>query len=476
MREFKLSLIYVACFSVLFNHITFAQTTSAQATSTQTTSAQATSAQTTAQSGKQQLESYTPYLPGPLNPTDMQAPPKPASAPNKSYILAATPATTQWGYFDDSVPPVLQINSGDNVIIETAMASNNQIVPGVTIDQLTALTNAVPGRGPHTLTGPIYVNGAEPGDVLQIHFNRIVPRAYASNDNLPGSEGKGLFPNEFPQGQLKYFYLDLEKMQTVFAPGIVIPLAPFPGIVAVAREESGKFNSSPPGRFGGNLDLREMTEGSTLYLPVFKKGALLWTGDSHAGQGNGEINLTAIETAYKEFNITVNVIKQHPLEWPRVETSTAWIAVGYDKDLNKALDILKAETIKLIVDQRHVTQDQAKQLLLQTWNCPISEVVNGIKGAYCIVPKDGNAPKPAPLPTADNAQYFVTYAKDNDIEKAMGSASMAMINKIVAAKHLTRLDAYSLASLTMDCRIGPHQTGAKEVHCMMAKNLWVPLN
>lgn len=258
-----------------------------------------------------------------------------------------------------------------------------------------------------------------------------------------------------------------------FAPGIVVPLAPFPGLVAVARAKPGAYDTDPPGPFGGNMDLREMTEGSTLYLPVFMKGALIWTGDSHAGQGNGEINLTAIETAFEEFNITVDVIKQKPLAWPRMETAAAWIAVGYDSDLNKALDILKEETIKLIIEQRKVTQAEAEKIMLETWNCPISEVVNGVKGTYCMLPKLANAPKPAALPKADNAEFLVTYAKHADLEKAMSTASMAMLNKIIDIKKLARVEAYMLASFTMDCRIGPHQSGDKEVHCMMAKNLWV---
>lgn len=429
-------------------------------------------AQQSTPTSQQNFEGSTTYLPGPLDPANMLAPP--VANPNlpKSYILAATPATTQWGYFDSSVAPVLNINSGDSVIIETAVADNNQLVPGVTVNQLLELTNAVPSRGPHTLTGPIYINDAMPGDVLQIHFNKIVPRAYASNDDLPKIDNKGLFPDQFPNGHIKYFYLDVENKKAAFAPNIILPLAPFPGIVAVARQTPGKFNSSPPGPFGGNLDLREMTEGTTLYLPVFVKGALLWTGDSHAGQGNGEINLTAIETAFKEFNITVNVIKQKPLAWPRVETPTAWIAIGYDRDLNKALDLLKSETIKLIMEQRKVSSQEAEKIMYETWNCPIAEVVNGVKGTYCMIPKAMNAPKPIALPNEDSNTQFVTYAKDKDIEKAMQLASMAMINKIVAEKQLSRIDAYTLLSLTMDCRIAPYKGGDKEVHCMVAKNLW----
>lgn len=410
-----------------------------------------------------------PFLPGIPNQQSMIAPAKAIDTKGKTYILPATPATTQWGYFDSSQPPVLTIKSGDSVVIETMAASDNQVVPGATIDQIMQIQNAIPGRGPHTVTGPIYIEGAEPGDVLRIHFNKIVPRPYASNNT---GRGKGLFPKEFPEPFVNYFYLDFKKKEMQFAPGIVVPLGPFPGVIAVAREKPGKYDTAPPGPFGGNMDLREMVEGTTIYLPVFMKGGLLWTGDSHAGQGNGEIDLTAIETAFEEFNITVDVLKQKPLTWPRVETPTHWIAVGYDSDLNKALDILKEETIKLIMDQRKVARPQADKIMLETWNCPISEVVNGVKGVYCMLPKDINAPH-VTLPKTDDAKFFVTYAKDPDVEKAMSIASMAMINKIVETKKLSRVLAYTLASFAMDCRIAPHKTGDKEVHCMMAKSLWV---
>lgn len=414
-------------------------------------------------------ENYLAYLPGLPDQANMLAPAKSSTAKSKKYILPATPATSQWGVFDNAQPPVLTINSGDTVVIETMAAADNQVVPGTTIEQVIQMNTAVEGRGPHTVTGPIFVNGAEPGDTLRIHINKIVPRAYASNDTTPG---KGLFPEEFGNKKpyVKYYYLDLKNMQMQFAPGIIVPLAPFPGVVAVARKEPGQYSSGPPGQFGGNMDLRILTEGSTLYLPVFVKGGLVWTGDSHAGQGNGEIDLTAIETAFEEFNVTIDVIKNKSLTWPRAETNTDWIAVGYDEDLNKAFDILKQETIKLITEQRHVNAKEAKKIMLQTWNCPIAEVVNGVQGVYCMVPKQGMT-RPTLLKT-DNTQFFVTYGKDADLEKAMKIASMDMINKVSKAKKISREDVYTLASFAMDCRIAPHQTGDKEVHCTLAKNLW----
>lgn len=413
-------------------------------------------------------ENSLPFLSGMLSQQEMIAPNSTTAPDPKTYILPATPATSQWGVFDSSLKPVLNINSGDTVVIETMAASDNQVVPGATIEQIAKIQNAIPGRGPHTVTGPIYVNGAEAGDVLKIHFNKIVPRAYASNNT---ATGKGLFPEVFPNPHVRYYYLDVKNKKMQFLPGIVVPLAPFPGIVAVARTIPGKYDSIPPGQYGGNMDLREMTEGSTLYLPVFTKGAYLWTGDSHAGQGNGEINLTAIETAFQEFNVTIDVIKQKPLTWPRVETPTAWIAVGYDKDLNKALDILKEETVKLIVEQRNVTPEDAKKIMYDTWNCPIAEVVNGISGVYCMVPKQPTV-KAEPLPSQDTDKLYVTYSIDADLMKAMKGASMTMLQEISNGSKISMEDAYVLASFAMDCRIAPHQSGDKKVVCMVAKDMW----
>ncbi len=426
-------------------------------------------AETSAASAKTD-ESYTmPFLSKFPDQPLLKIPSKSANPNAKTYILPATPATSQWGVFDNKQAPVLKIKSGDSVVFETMAASDNQVVPGATIEQIIKIQNEVPGRGPHTVTGPVYIEGAEPGDSLQIHFNKIVPRPYASNNTAPG---KGLFPDVFPKPRVRYFYLDVENKQMEFMPGIIVPLAPFPGVVAVAPAEAGKFDTAQPGRFGGNLDLREMTEGSTLYLPVFVKGALLWTGDSHAAQGNGEINLTAVETAFQEFNITVNLIKKKTLVWPRVETPKAWIAVGYDRDLDKAFDILKEETVKLIVEQKKVSADQAKKIMMDTWNCPIAEVVNGVQGIYCMLPKQAGAAKHVLL-AEDNAEFFVTHGKDNDLEQAMKKASMAMLKKVSAVKKMNIEDVYALASFTLDCRIAPYESGEKEVNCAMPKSLWV---
>src|SRR2546421_8790611 len=227
-----------------------------------------------------------PQHPSLAPPPAAAAPSGPASTPaqeklrivpakrygGKVHLLPATMETTQWGWFNNAQPPVLHVNSGDTIVFETMMHSHNQVVPGTTIEQIKKLRTDYPGRGPHTLTGPVYIEGAEPGDVLKVRIDKIVPRAYGTNFNVPGMFGQ--FPGKFPEGQVKYFYLDLERKVAEFAPGIEIPLAPFPGIVAVARAEPGQYSSVPPGRYAGNLDIRDMTEGTALYVPVFVTGAL----------------------------------------------------------------------------------------------------------------------------------------------------------------------------------------------------------
>ena len=330
----------------------------------------------------------TPGYPAP-GPADPKLRVLETPAGKKIHVLPATLETTQWGWFDNSQPPVLRVHSGDTIILETMMHSHNQVVPGATIEQIKKLRTDFPGRGPHTLTGPIYIEEAQPGDVLKVRLNRIIPRAYATNFNVPGMFGE--FPNVFQDGQVKYLFLDLDSMKTEFLPGIVLPIRPFPGTLGVARKEPGRYSSVPPGEYAGNMDIRDFVTGTTLYVPVHVPGALLWTGDSHAGQGNGEINLTAIETAYKEFNITVEVVKGKPLDFPRIETAKSWITMGFDQDMNKA----------------------------------------------------------------------------------MNDASMGMINQLATDKKLTRLDAYGLASVAMDCRVGAISDTEKNVHCIMPKSIWV---
>ena len=387
------------------------------------------------------------------------------------HLLPATLETTQWGWFDNAQPPVLRINSGDTVALETMMHSHNQIVPGTTIEQIKKLRTDHPGRGPHTITGPIYVEGAEPGDVLKVTINKIVPRSYAVNFNVPGMFGE--FPKEYADGQVKYLYLDWDKKVTEFLPGVLIPLQPFPGTIGVARREPGRYSTVPPGEYGGNMDIRDLVEGTILYLPVFVRGGLLWSGDSHAGQGNGEVNLTALETAYKELNITVDVVKGKPLDFPRIETPRSWITLGLDPDLDKAWQGAKAQTVKLLAELRKVSPEQAEKLMVAGSDCRVSQVVDIKKGIHCLSPKNPSAREDMERPTRETSRYLVSHARDANLNKAMDTASMGMIKLLETEKKIARLDAYGLASVAMDCRVGAISDTEKNVHCIVPKSIFV---
>ena len=325
--------------------------------------------------------------------------------PGKHHVLPANPETTQWGWLDPTEKPKLVVNSGDTVSVETLPHAMGQIKPGVSIDEIVKLRLANPGGGPHSVTGPIYVTGAEPGDTLEIRIKKIVMKEDGFNFNLPGKQfpAVGLLPAEFPEGHVQYFKLDSKTMKTEFKPGIVLSLKPFPGTLAVGpdpnepKEKAGppihdakdRTSTLRPWRNGSNMDVNELQEGSTLFLPVFVKGGLIWTGDSHCLQGNGEVNLTALECSYSGIEMQPIVRKDLHIEWPRAETSTHWIFMGFDEDLNEAMKIAVRGTIDFLAEQKMVpmSREEAYALTSMVGDCRVSEVVDIRKGVHCMVPK-----------------------------------------------------------------------------------------
>ena len=219
----------------------------------------------------------------------------------KVHIVESTKASVHLGVFDTTLAPIVKVDSGDSISFPNTWSHFlNEMQPGVPIDRLAELRKNNPGKGPHSIIGPIAVNNAEPGDVLEVRYKRFRPFPWAAVFNNPGSLGTGLLAQDFPQGQIKYVDLDLKRMTSQFAPNIIVPLQPFQGTLGLAPPDGyypplspGVTSSVPPGPHAGNVDLRELAEGSTLFIPVWKTGALLYTGDSHAVQGDGEISLTA---------------------------------------------------------------------------------------------------------------------------------------------------------------------------------------
>jgi len=307
----------------------------------------------------------------------------------KTHKLVATPQTVHTGFFDSTIPPVLTIQSGDTVVLNTLMLMDNQLRCGMTFEELVPLRQSYVDRkvGPHTLTGPIFVNGAEPGDVLEVRIKKLVPTNCGVNYHLPGRMNIGGLPEDFPNAQFKTLKLDLQKMETTFAPGIIVPLKPFFGVMGVAPKPGEKRPAGIPDYFGGNIDNKELVAGTILYLPVNAKGALFSTGDAHAVQGDGEVNVTAIETAMDEAILQFVIRKDMKIERPMAETATHWIAMGFHKDLNEAVKIALRDAIQFMVKTKGLTPDDAYALASLAVDLRVTQIVDGNKGIHAMIPK-----------------------------------------------------------------------------------------
>jgi acetamidase/formamidase len=323
----------------------------------------------------------------------------------KHYVLPANKNTVQWGWLDPAEKPKAVVDSGDTVSIETLSHAMDEIKPGASMEEIVKLRLANPGGGPHSVTGPIYVNGAEPGDTMEIRIVKIVMKESGFNFNLPGKQFPtvGLLASEFPEGHVQYFKLDSATMTTEFKPGIVLTLKPFPGTIAVGpdpnepkekagppiHDAKGRTSTLRPWKNGSNLDMNELQVGSTLFLPVFQKGGLIWTGDSHCLQGGGEVNLTALECSYEEIEIQPIVRKDLHIDWPQAETSTHWVFMGFDEDLNEAMKIAVRETVNFLAEQKMVpmSREEAYSLTSIVGDCRVSQVVDIRKGVHCMIPK-----------------------------------------------------------------------------------------
>jgi len=199
--------------------------------------------------------------------------------------------------------------------------------------------------------------------------------------------GKGTLPGEFNLNRSIVIPFDMKRKVAKFAPGIEIPLRPFFGSMGVAPPESaGRISSAPPGIHAGNLDNRELVAGTSLFIPVHAAGALFEVGDGHAGQGNGEVDITALETSLVgTFQFVVR--KDMHLKWPRAETPTHLIAMGIDKDLNEALKIAVREAIDLLVAEKHLTREDAYMLSSVAVDFNVTQAVDGTKGVHAMIPK-----------------------------------------------------------------------------------------
>jgi acetamidase/formamidase len=309
------------------------------------------------------------------------------------HRLLASPKTVAWGYYDAAATPVLRVRSGDFVEVSTLLTSSPArleaagVKPADVEPALRAVYDSIKTHGPggHILTGPIYVEGADSGDVLEVRIRQIdlaIPYAYNSFGRT-----SGFIPEDYQYSKTKIIPLDKKTMLAHFADGIDIPLHPFFGSIGVAPPASmGKVSSAPPGIYAGNLDNKELVAGTTLFIPVHTKGALLEIGDGHAGQGNGEVDITALETSLVgRFQLVVR--KDLKLTWPRGETPAHWIAMGIDKDLVVATKIAVRQAIEFLVTMKGMNKDDAYMLVSTACDVDITQLVDGPVGVHVMIPK-----------------------------------------------------------------------------------------
>ena len=312
-----------------------------------------------------------------------------------THELQATPQTVAWGHYDATDKPVLTIRSGDTVIIHTLLTNSPTglekagVAPSDIEPALRAVYNGVPGsaRGPggHILTGPIAIEGAEPGDTLEVRIRKIelaIPYAYNAF-----RYGAGFLTDDFPYPKVKIVPLDAKQMIGHFGPGIEVPLAPFFGSMGVAPPPAfGRYDSAPPTINGGNMDDKALVAGTTLYLPVHAAGALFQAGDGHAAQGNGEVDITALETSLTgTFEFILH--KRQVTPYPRAETPTAYIAMGFDDDLSNATRKALRNMIDFLVSEKGMTRDDAYMLVSVAGDVEVTELVDRNKGVHVVMPK-----------------------------------------------------------------------------------------
>lgn len=306
---------------------------------------------------------------------------------SSDHHLEASPRTVHWGHWDAALAPVLFVESGDTVTVDTLSGEPEDMPTGGPTLSGHAAVHAenIGGPGPHFLTGPIHVAGAEPGDVLQVDILDIVLREDVGwNLQLPLH---GTLPEDFPDKRLVHIPLDRAAMVAKPPWGGQIPLRPFFGNFGVAPPPAwGRLSSKEPREFGGNMDNKELLAGTTVYFPVFNEGALFSAGDGHAVQGDGEVCLTAIETGLTgTFKLTVR--KDMHLTRPRAESEAELITMGLHEDLDDAACQALRDMIALVVAEAGLAPQDAYSLCSLAADLRVTQLVDGNKGIHCVLPK-----------------------------------------------------------------------------------------
>jgi len=313
-----------------------------------------------------------------------------------THTLMPSPKTVVYGGYDADAKPALRIASGDEVNVGTVSTCGARLLqPGKDTGTIEQAYRAIAGpdrdttlrRGPggHILTGPIYIESAEPGDVLEVRIKAIeLDIPYACNSF---SSRSGFIPEDFPNtSKTRIVPLDRQRMIGHFdSTGIEIPLRPFFGSMGLAPAV-GRINSAPPSTHAGNLDNKELIAGTILYIPVKSRGALFQVGDGHAAQGDGEVDITALETALRG-RLQFIVRKDMKITWPRGETRTHWIAMGTDSNLTTATKTAVRQAIVLLSDVKGMSREDAYMLISTGCDVRITQLVDGTMGVHVMIPK-----------------------------------------------------------------------------------------
>jgi acetamidase/formamidase len=317
--------------------------------------------------------------------------------------LRSTPENVSWGWIAGDRQPVLSVKSGQTIRIDTVthQGINTAKDPvaffgaaGIAPEDVQPEAKEIYGKvrregsaGPHLLTGPIRVEGARPDDMLEVRVLDVEIRVpYGVNATGPGS---GAAPDLLAEATQKIIKLDLKRNVALFSKEVEVPLAPFMGIVAVAPPpELKRVSTKPPGAFGGNIDFRHLVAGSTLYLPVFNDGALFYTGDGHACQGDGEVDGTAIEISLTPtMQLIVHPDAGKAMKWPRAEDASNYYSMGMDTDLDAALRNAIVEAVEFLKGRAGLSATEAYALCSLAVDFRIGEAVNNVQMVYGVIPK-----------------------------------------------------------------------------------------
>jgi acetamidase/formamidase len=312
----------------------------------------------------------------------------------KTHRLPANADTVVVGYYDSSTPPALKVASGDTVVIETLGVGSAEMLEAAGVDKSRiepakyAIAQKSPKARGHFLTGPVFIQGAEIGDVLEVDILDVkMTLDYSYNGMGQNGVLADLFADKPPASKRRIIPLDRKRMVAPFAAGVEVPLRPFFGSMGVAPPSgAGRVSSSPPNVHAGNLDNRELIAGTKLYIPVHETGALFQVGDGHAVQADGEADQTGLETSLTgTFRFVVR--KDMKLKWPRAETPTHWIAMGLHQDFNQAIRLAAEEALSFLTKEKGLSEADAYMLMSVAVDLRITQLVDGTKGAHAMIPK-----------------------------------------------------------------------------------------